>query len=117
VLQVVATRLSAAVRATDTVGRLGGDEFAIICEDSDEAAAVLVAARILSSLREPVEQGEAQLDLSVSIGIAVSPPHPFEELLRRADGAMYRAKHLGGGRIAIARPEDGTGSGSQLLTS
>ena len=105
-LREVAGRLAGAVRATDTVGRLGGDEFAIICEDTDEQAAVLVAAKILGDLRRPFRQDGDEHEISVSIGIAVSPPHDFDDLVRRADGAMYRAKQLGGGRIAVARPED-----------
>ena len=105
-LQDVAERLAGAVRATDTVGRLGGDEFAIICEDTDEQAAVLVAAKILGELRKPFRRQGDEHEISVSIGVAVSPPHDFDDLVRRADGAMYRAKQLGGGRIAVARPED-----------
>ncbi|GAA2141917.1 hypothetical protein GCM10009844_12640 [Nocardioides koreensis] len=107
-LQDVAERLAAAVRATDTVGRLGGDEFAIICEDTDEQAAVLVAAKILGELRKPFRREGDEHQISVSIGVAVSPPHDFDDLVRRADGAMYRAKQLGGGRITVARPEDVT---------
>ncbi|MFC4785477.1 PAS domain S-box protein [Nocardioides sp. MAHUQ-72] len=102
-LKEVAARLTAAVRSTDTVGRLGGDEFAIICEDTDEAAAVLVGAKILGALRRPIQDHE----IGVSIGIALCPPHDFDDLVRRADVAMYRAKQLGGGRITVARP-DGT---------
>ena len=109
-LQEVAGRLARAVRATDTVGRLGGDEFAIICEDTDEQGAVLIAAKILGELRRPIEQNGDEHRIGVSIGIAVSPPHDFEDLVHRADGAMYRAKHLGGGRIAVARPEDVPGA-------
>ena len=106
VMREVAARLAQAVRATDTVGRLGGDEFAIICEDTDEAAAVLVAARILGDLRRPIQKRGDEHHIGVSIGVAVCPPHEFSELVRRADGAMYRAKQLGGGRITVARPDD-----------
>lgn len=107
-LQEVAERLAGAVRATDTVGRLGGDEFAIICEDTDEQAAVLVAAKILGELRKPFRRPGDEHLIGVSIGVAVSPPHDFDDLVRRADAAMYRAKQLGGGRITVARPEDVT---------
>ena len=110
-LRVVAERLAGAVRATDTVGRLGGDEFAIICEDTDEQAAVLVAAKILGELRRPIEQHGEEHQIGVSIGVAVAPPHHVEELVRRADAAMYRAKQLGGSRVAVARPGDDSGPG------
>jgi diguanylate cyclase (GGDEF)-like protein/PAS domain S-box-containing protein len=105
-LREVAARLSVAVRATDTLGRLGGDEFAVICEEIDEPGAVLVAAKILGELRRPVVHDGAEHRIGVSIGIAVAPPHPVEELLTRADRAMYRAKQLGGGRVTVARTED-----------
>ena len=105
-LQEVAGRLAASVRATDTVGRLGGDEFAIICEDLDEPGAVLIAASILGELRRPVVHGGQEYRIGASIGVAVAPAHPFEELLSRADRAMYRAKELGGGRVTVARSED-----------
>ena len=91
-LQEVAGRLAAAVRTTDTVGRLGGDEFAIICEDLDEQGAVVVAAKILGELRRPVRHRGDEHHIGVSIGVAVAPAHPFEELLEPADRAMYRCQ-------------------------
>jgi GGDEF domain-containing protein len=45
----------------------------------------------------------------VSIGVALAPPYHVEELLRRADAAMYRAKQLGGSRVAVSRPGGGVG--------
>ncbi len=108
-LQEVAHRVAGAVRATDTVGRLGGDEFAIICEDTDEAAAVLVAAKILGELRRPFTHDGEEHQIGVSIGVALAPPYHVEELVRRADAAMYRAKQLGGSRVAVSRPGDLTG--------
>jgi diguanylate cyclase (GGDEF)-like protein/PAS domain S-box-containing protein len=113
----VASRLAGAVRATDTVGRLGGDEFAIICEDTDEHAAVLVAVKILGELGRPIVRNGEVLQIGVSIGVATSPPHDFTDLLDRADGAMYRAKQLGGGRVTVARPDDVLGPDDHALTS
>jgi diguanylate cyclase (GGDEF)-like protein len=98
VLQVTAERLLAAVRPQDTVCRLGGDEFAIVLPDlPDVLPAVDVAGRVRSSLREPMHVGEAVLDLDVSIGIAMYPQQAesTEDLLRRADVAMYLAKENG----------------------
>jgi diguanylate cyclase (GGDEF)-like protein len=105
-LQEVAARMSAVVRSTDTLARLGGDEFAIICEDLDEAGAMRVAGKILAELRQPVEHGGAAHQVGVSIGVAVSPPHPFDDLVTLADRAMYRAKQLGGARVSVARSDD-----------
>lgn len=117
VLREVATRLLGSVRGTDTVGRLGGDEFAVICEDTGVEEALVVADRILEACREPVRVGESEpaaglgaglsagLTVGLSVGIAVAPPYGFDELVRRADEAMYRAKQRGGGRVEVAGQE------------
>jgi len=105
-LREVAARLSAVVRSTDTIARLGGDEFAIICEDIGETGAMRVATKILGELRQPVEHDGEAHRVGVSIGVAMSPPHPFEDLVTLADRAMYRAKQLGGSRVSVARAED-----------
>jgi diguanylate cyclase (GGDEF)-like protein/PAS domain S-box-containing protein len=99
----VGSRLTAAVRASDTVARIGGDEFAVICENADEDAVRVVAERVQAALAEPVvlSYGEP-LRASASIGVALSPPYAVGDLLRVADGAMYDAKQLGGGRTALA---------------
>ena len=106
VLREVATRLLASVRATDTVGRLGGDEFAVVCEDAGLDEAMLVARRILDTFAEPVLVGGDEHRVSFSIGAALSPPYELDELVQRADEAMYRAKQLGGGQIAVAGQPD-----------
>lgn len=102
VLREVSMRLLASVRATDTVGRLGGDEFAVVCEDAGRDEAQVVAQRILAGLEAPVAVGGTEHVVSISIGIALAPPHDVEEVVRRADEAMYRAKQLGGGRFVVA---------------
>jgi diguanylate cyclase (GGDEF)-like protein/PAS domain S-box-containing protein len=100
-LRAVATRLLESVRATDTVGRLGGDEFAVICEDTGAAEARVVAQRILDSLEEEVSLDGRAVRARLSIGIALAPPYSFDEVVQRADEAMYRAKQDGGGRIEV----------------
>lgn len=99
-----ANRLTSAVRAADTVGRLGGDEFAIVCEDTSEDAAMIVASRIHSALREPMVVMHDPLPVSASIGIAMCPPNDFSDLLRLADAAMYSAKAIGGATTVFYRP-------------
>lgn len=106
VLREVAARLLASVRGTDTVGRLGGDEFAVICEDTGREEALVVAHRILDAFREPISAAEHEHAIGLSVGVALAPPYDFDELVRRADEAMYRAKHVGGGRIAVAGQDD-----------
>lgn len=105
VLREVAARLLTSVRGTDTVGRLGGDEFAVICEDTGVEEALVIANRILETCREPAQLAECELVAGLSIGIAVAPPYGFEELVRRADEAMYRAKQRGGGCVEVAVQE------------
>jgi diguanylate cyclase (GGDEF)-like protein len=95
VLQIAAQRIRAAVRPGDTVARLGGDEFALVLPLlSDALPAVEVAGRVRTSLREALHVEDAVLAMDVSIGIALYPEHgtEVEDLLRRADIAMYLAK-------------------------
>jgi diguanylate cyclase (GGDEF)-like protein/PAS domain S-box-containing protein len=102
VLREVAARLLASVRATDTVGRLGGDEFAVVCEDSGRDEALVVAHRILAAFEAPVDITGGEHPVAVSIGIALAPPYEVDDVVHRADEAMYRAKQAGGGRLALA---------------
>ncbi len=94
-LRVVAHRLSAAVRPGDVVARLGGDEFGILLPGvGSPAAAAEVAERLRLTLAEPFRMSGVLVDLDSSVGVAVYPEHgrAFEELLRKADVAMYAAK-------------------------
>ena len=99
-LQHVGQRLLQGVRDADTVARLGGDEFVILIGDlSLEADALEVASRVASLFDEPFYLEDVRLDVEASIGVAVFPHHgeTFEDLLQRADIAMYAAKstHVG----------------------
>jgi diguanylate cyclase (GGDEF)-like protein/PAS domain S-box-containing protein len=104
----VATRFRDATRASDTVARFGGDEFAVLVEDGSEAYAVALAQRLLERLSQPATVADRTLAFGASIGIVV---HPFdgsagrEELIRRADIAMYAAKKAGRGRYELYRGE------------
>ena len=95
VLQEVATRLRRALRASDTVARLGGDEFAVLLPGTDVNRAELAARQVLHDLEHPFDADGQALMVSASIGIAGVPWHAAsgEELLQKADSAMYLAKH------------------------
>ena len=107
VLVMVAQRIEACCRLSDTVARLGGDEFAVLLEeDVDEAAAKGVAARLLEILREPFLVKGREMTVGGSIGIAMHEKSSAstEDLLRDADAAMYCAKSRGRDRYELFEP-------------
>ena len=98
VLKTVAGRLTQALRETDSVARVGGDEFvAILGPVATESDAISVAGRVLTTVAMPMDLGNAWVELSASIGIALYPNHgeDAQSLLQRADTAMYQAKRSG----------------------
>ncbi len=104
VLVQVADRLAGAVRAEDVVGRQSGDEFAVLLggvSDVDEAEAS--AERLLRELRRPIGLGASSIVVGGSIGVALTSERgtTAEELLTRADAAMYAAKAAGKDRHTV----------------
>ena len=94
----MARRLRGCVREEDTVARIGGDEFTIILSELRHPEdAVTVAEKIIAAVQKPLPVGEASMEVSASIGIAIYPVDGTdpESLLRNADSAMYRAKESG----------------------
>lgn len=107
-LRVVAKRLLACVRTTDTVSRLSGDEFTIILQGLDRIQDIRqVAQKIVDCLTPPIHLEEKDFPVQTSIGIAVSPKDSTDarHLLAIADQAMYQAKDFGGQRWYFATPE------------
>ena len=102
-LQQVASRLLACVRVADTVARLGGDEFAIIYTDVDKFSDVRTAAeRIIERVAEPYEIANANVTIGITIGIAITDPDLSpEQMVDRADRALYRAKQAGRGCFKV----------------
>jgi len=111
-LQEVAQRLRRCVRESDTVGRMGGDEFVVLLDVQSPGDAPLVAEKIRVALCQPFDLAGHSIAISPSIGIAHYPEHADtgEQLILRADEAMYLAKNNGGDRFETAR---GTGSAGQ----
>jgi diguanylate cyclase (GGDEF)-like protein len=111
-LKMVARRLSACIRETETVARLGGDEFAILTPAGvgQREAAVVTAGRLLEAVAAPYELDGHQLNIGTSIGIALAPDHGAEvdQLMKNADLALYKAKAEG--RDAFRFFEDAMGS-------
>jgi len=109
VLREVADRLTGAVRAEDLVGRLGGDEFVIACPGVDESRAQALGLELCAALGAPYAGVPPRLRVSASIGIAVhtgAGEVSAEDLLGRADEAMYRAKGAGGDRFTLAAAQN-----------
>ncbi|MER8647175.1 EAL domain-containing protein [Mesorhizobium sp. M0586] len=99
-----AARLHHTVRDVDTVARLGGDEFAVILIDvRDVRNAEDISERVLQKLQEPFKLMDDQVFISASIGIALStgPDADADDLLRKADIALYEAKKNGRGRYQV----------------
>ena len=99
-LTAIANRLSGTVRENDTVARLGGDEFAIVQTGISESShAAVLARRVLAQLSSPFEVAGHAVQVGVSIGIALSPTDgiTIDEILIKADAALYRSKTKGRG--------------------
>jgi diguanylate cyclase (GGDEF)-like protein/PAS domain S-box-containing protein len=118
-LKLVGDRLVAALREVDTIARLGGDEFAILPgQATDLAAAAEVAHKIKHRCAAGFNLGGEVVHLNASVGIAMFPEHgrTAEELLRRADVAMYIAKRTGSGHAVVdAAQEAATVQQHELL--
>ena len=98
----VSERLRAVMRPQDTVARLGGDEFVLICTDlPTPGQARIIGERIREAMRQPFRIDDRDYGVTVSVGIAttIDPQTRAEDLLRRADLAMYRAKDNGRNRV------------------
>lgn len=110
VLRAVADRIAGSIRPYDTAARWGGDEFLVLLERlPDEAAAVEVVQRISSSLAHPVHVSKREVAVTVSMGVALMEPHDgldANELIRRADTAMYEIKNSGRDGFALFHTAD-----------
>lgn len=102
-IRAVAAGLNVLIPPQATLARLGGDEFAIVfpTRELNDAPALRLAEQVLDFLSEPLEIGRRVIVVGASIGIASSPEGRIdrEELVRRADLAMYKAKEAGRARM------------------
>ena len=106
VLRVVAARLRECIRQTDTAVRLGGDEFTVVLENLRHGItdANHMAEKILAVIQRPIPLGSMAVTISASIGIVLHEPNDTntaDQLVNRADAAMYEAKRAGKSRICI----------------
>ncbi len=99
VLIGVSRRLQEHLREVDTMARLGGDEFIVLVEKAEDAAAIgVVAQKICQAFVEPMVLDEREIIVTLSIGVSVFPEDGSngDDLLKKADIAMYAAKGQGG---------------------
>ena len=111
VLKIIASVCTSVRRGSDTAARIGGEEFGVLLPETGGQAAFALAERLRLQVRACVPMIEQQrVDLSVSIGIAEADPDmtDIHVLLKRADAALYDAKHNGRNRVAIAGSSTGT---------
>lgn len=115
----IANRLARATRAGDTVARLGGDEFVAVCENIAGAEEAFDIAKALAdAVRAPVVVDNNELRITASIGIALADGEvQGNELIRRADVAMYRAKDTGRENVALFDTDDREHRRHQLALS
>jgi diguanylate cyclase (GGDEF)-like protein/PAS domain S-box-containing protein len=108
-LQQVGRRLVTCLRESDTVARLGGDEFGVLLPSgADVAGAATVVWKIQRAFAEPFVVLGQSVEIGISIGIALVPVHGdnIDDLLRRADLAMYDAKRSGSGFALFAMEQE-----------
>jgi diguanylate cyclase (GGDEF)-like protein len=109
-LRSTATSVGTGERETDFIARLGGDEFSVLLPGVSSAAdASAVARRLTQAMETPFGIGEHQLRIDTSIGIVLHPLHGANanDLMRRADVAMYQAKRTRAGHIVYDAGYDG----------
>jgi diguanylate cyclase (GGDEF)-like protein len=107
VLRQVADRVTATIRAHDSLYRYGGDEFVVLLPDTDRAEAVALALRVTEETRATEFAGEPPLRVTISLGVASYPDDGADPdaLIACADRRNYLAKRRGRG-VAVADDED-----------
>jgi len=107
VIKGLADVLRRVKRDTDAVGRFGGEEFVIVCEETDERGACLLAERVrqeLAAVNFPTELGP--LSVTCSVGVASFPAagKTWEVLFKSTDDALYASKRGGRNRVTVWSP-------------
>lgn len=104
VLKAMVAEALAVLRTTDLLGRLGGEEFAILLPQTPPAAAAHTAERLrhaLSRVATPTDGGPLHFTVSIGLAARAGESDSVEDCLKRADGALYRAKTEGRDRVMV----------------
>ncbi|MDP9345189.1 MAG: bifunctional diguanylate cyclase/phosphodiesterase [Actinomycetota bacterium] len=119
-LRIVARRLRSAVRTDDVVARIGGDEFGLVLPGlSDAEQAIELVGRVRAELAREFTLDAVDVSIEASFGVALYPEHgtTVEELLKRADAAMYRGKRgIAGIVVYESDPAPATAHGLLVLS-
>ncbi len=115
ILKKLAEKLTESVRDVDIVARYGGEEFLVVCPNTSIGGASILAERIRENVQNTVFQaGSSDIRITVSLGLAslspsshISSDFNFEQLLKEADSALYKAKSAGRNRVAMYTNELG----------
>lgn len=105
VLRIVATRIEAVIRTSDSLARLGGEEFLVLCPHTSGAQARVLAERLRAAIAEthmPCLQGGPSVTISLGVASARLDDPTAQTLIGRADEELYRAKSLGRNRVCVA---------------
>ncbi len=111
-LKVIAQRLQACLRESDTVARMGGDEFVMLLTDVMQPGEVEVVVRkVLDTVNQPISLNDQLTHVGVSVGVALYPAHGEDpqSLMKHADQAMYLAKEGGRNGYRFYRQESPLG--------
>jgi diguanylate cyclase (GGDEF)-like protein/PAS domain S-box-containing protein len=104
VLRAISERCRRTLRTNDVLGRYGGEEFLVVFPETNLEDARVVAERLRGAIAErPIRVGERALEMTISSGLcALEPGQDFEALFKRADAALYAAKHGGRNQVRAA---------------
>lgn len=120
VIQGVVKRALESLRQSDSIGRVGGEEFAVVLPETPLSAAYDVAERLRTHIEQkPIIAGHAAVSCTVSIGVAelTSEDSGIDDLLRRADEALYIAKKSGRNRVEQAKETKAPSAESSTASS
>ena len=90
------------LRKSDVFGRLGGDEFAVLAPELDEEGAAQMADRLRASMEFQLPDSDLAVTISVGVAAYAADEDTIEPALQRADLALYKSKHGGRNRVAVA---------------